>query len=95
MINLSVGMVRFNARSISETPDVGLKIKGRVKEDGQAKACLVKLFEQSTGQYLRVIPTDKNGEFVFNHLLASRFFVIAHHPDKEFPAIIQDNVIPK
>ena len=39
--------------------------------------------------------TDIHGNYEFDHLTKTRFFIVAHHPASQFNAVIQDNVVPK
>lgn len=77
------------------TTNKGLAINGQVKALGIAIPCRVRLFEKISGRLIADVVTDNNGFYEFNHLVKSRFFVVAHHPASQFNAVIQDNVVPK
>lgn len=70
-------------------------IKGQVKELGNNIPCRVRLFEKSTGRLIADIVTDALGNYAFNHLAKVKFFIVAHHPQQQYNAVIQDNVVPK
>lgn len=73
----------------------GLSIKGTIKEKEVPLPCRVRLFEKLSGQIISDIRTDDNGNYEFNHLNKTLFFIIAHHPESKFNAVIQDNIIPE
>lgn len=73
----------------------GLSISGKVQQQGLILPCRVRLFEKTTGRMVFEIATDQNGYYKFDHLLNVSFFIIAHHPQHQFNAVIQDNVVPK
>lgn len=75
--------------------DTGLKIKGRVNELSVPIPCRVRLFHKNTGRLVRDIKTDNDGNYEFNKLLKTAYFIVAHHPASQFNAVIQDNVVPK
>ncbi|TCB17313.1 carboxypeptidase regulatory-like domain-containing protein [Acinetobacter sp. ANC 5045] len=88
----------FSMQPIDVNPVVyqkGLSIKGQIKEGGNNIPCRVRLFNKLTGRIVRDITTDQHGNYEFDHLLHSIFFVVAHHPSSKFNAVIQDNVVPK
>ncbi|WP_347460611.1 carboxypeptidase regulatory-like domain-containing protein [Acinetobacter sp. ANC 7454] len=88
----------FSMQPIDINPVVyqkGLSIKGQIKEVGNNIPCRVRLFNKLTGRIVRDITTDQHGNYEFDHLLHSIFFVVAHHPASQFNAVIQDNVVPK
>lgn len=72
-----------------------LSIKGQVKEKNIPIPCRVRLFERQSGRLISDIETDNIGNYVFNHLTANRFFVVAHHPLNQYNAVIADMVVPK
>lgn len=73
----------------------GLAIKGSVKEKGAPIPCRVRLFEKLSGRLLEDVLTDNEGNYEFSHLTKTKFFIVAHHPENQFNAVIQDNVVPK
>lgn len=77
------------------TSDQGLSIKGTVDEEGIPIPCRVRLFEKLSGRLIADILTDNTGHYAFNHLTQAKFFLVAHHPQDQFNAVIQDNVVPK
>lgn len=73
----------------------GLSIKGSVSELNTAIPCRVRLFEKLSGRMIADISTNENGDYIFENLGKTKFFIIAHHPSSQFNAVIQDNVVPK
>lgn len=70
-------------------------IKGRVFEKNIPIPCRVRLFEKLSGRLIADVLTDNAGNYVFKHLKQAKFFLVAHHPQNQFNAVIQDNVVPK
>ncbi len=77
------------------TSDIGLAIKGQVKELNIPFPCRLRLFERISGRLISEVMTDQIGNYVFNHLNANKFFIVAHHPLNQFNAVIADLVVPK
>ncbi len=77
------------------TSDIGLAIKGQVKELNIPFPCRVRLFERLSGRLINEVLTDNSGNYVFNHLTANKFFIVAHHPSNTYNAVIADLVVPK
>ena len=77
------------------TSDIGLSIKGQVKELNTPFPCRLRLFERVSGRLISEVMTDTNGNYVFNHLNANKFFLVAHHPSNTYNAVIADLVVPK
>lgn len=77
------------------TSDKGLLIKGQVKETNTPIPCRLRLFEKISGRMVFEKVTDQNGFYEFDHLTKTKFFIVAHHPENQFNAVIQDNVVPK
>ena len=77
------------------TINKGLSIKGRVSEKNIPIPCRVRLFEKLSGRLIADVLTDNTGYYAFDHLTQAKFFLVAHHPQNQFNAVIQDNVVPK
>ena len=77
------------------TSDIGLAIKGQVKELNIPFPCRLRLFERISGRLISEVMTDQSGNYVFNHLNTNKFFIVAHHPLNQFNAVIADMVVPK
>lgn len=73
----------------------GLKIVGRVDDEELPIPCRVRLFESVSGRIIADVATNEFGDFKFENLVPAQFFVVAHHPQGEYPAVIQDHVVPK
>ena len=95
LLNLQVTPAVCSSADPILTIDVGLMIKGQVKELGNNIPCRVRLFEKSTGRLIADVATDEVGNYEFLNLMKTRFFIVAHHPASQFNAVIQDNVVPK
>lgn len=72
-----------------------LSIKGQVLKKGINIPCRVRLFLKSSGELIKDIKTNDNGVYIFKNIPLNRYFIVAHDPDGEYNAVIQDNVIPK
>ena len=77
------------------TYNLGMSIKGLVKEQNTPIPCRVRLFERLSGRLINEVLTDNSGNYEFNHLTANKFFIVAHHPLNIYNAVIQDNIIPE
>ena len=66
------------------TSDIGLSIKINVKEENIPIPCRVRLFERASGRLISEVMTDQSGNYVFNHLTANKFFIVAHHPLNQY-----------
>ncbi len=77
------------------TINKGLSIKGRVSEKNISIPCRVRLFEKLSGRLIADVLTDNTGYYAFDHLTETKFFIVAHHPQNQYNAVIQDNVVPK
>ncbi len=77
------------------TQNVGLKITGSVSQKNTPIPCRVRLFEKLSGRLIADAQTDSSGNYEFDHLTETKFFIVAHHPASQFNAVIQDNVVPK
>ena len=78
------------------TSDKGLSIKGQVKEVGAPIPCRLRLFEKISGRLIADKLTDENGNYQFLGLNTNlKTFIVAFDRNKQFNAVIQDNVVPK
>lgn len=95
LINLQViPAINANVDSVL-TSDNGLSIKGQIKEKNVPIPCRVRLFERQSGRLVFETVADSAGNYTFNHLSLTSFFVVAHHPKNQFNAVIADRVVPK
>ena len=94
-LNLNVRSAINASNELLLNNDVGLSIKGRVKELGNNIPCRVRLHEKLSGRLIFEKLTDNVGNYSFNHLTANKFFVVAHHPLNTYNAVIADLVVPK
>lgn len=93
--NLKLVSSRDYSTEQTLTYNLGMSIKGLVKEQNTPIPCRVRLFEKLTGRILFDKETDQYGNYEFNHLTLSKYFIVAHHPVSQYNAVIQDNVVPK
>lgn len=84
-----------NQKQIFDLDNKYLSIKGMVLKKGINIPCRVRLFIKSTGQLFKDVVTDENGYYEFTEIPLNRYYVVAHDPDGEYNAVIQDNIIPK
>lgn len=75
--------------------NLGMSIKGTVKELNIPIPCRLRLFERISGRLINEVLTDNSGNYEFNHLTANKFFIVAHHPLNQYNAVIADMVVPK
>ena len=80
---------------VVQTSAKGLSIKGQITEKDAPIPCRVRLYEKLSGRLLMEKVTDDLGNYEFDHLTNTRYFLIAHHPELKYNAVIQDNVVPK
>ncbi|RSE25148.1 carboxypeptidase regulatory-like domain-containing protein [Acinetobacter johnsonii] len=85
----------YSNNDVIRTSDKGLSIKGTVKQKNIPIPCRVRLFEKLSGRLIADVLTDNTGYYAFDHLTQAKFFLVAHHPQNQFNAVIQDNVVPK
>jgi hypothetical protein len=73
------------------------KIQGFVKKIGnQYKDAIVVLYNKANLQPIAVRKPDENGNYKFLGLNTDlKTFVVAFDANKQFNAVIQDNVVPK
>lgn len=95
LLNLDVAKAICPSMDVILTSDKGLSIKGQVKEVGAPIPCRLRLFEKISGRLIADKLTDENGFYEFDHLTKTKFFIVAHHPENQFNAVIQDNVVPE
>lgn len=95
MISTNIQCLKNYGVSPSQTFGNGLLIRGTVKKIGVSIPCRVRLYEKLSGKMLDETLADNDGNYEFNHLVLTKFFVVAHDPASQFNAVIQDNVVPK
>ena len=95
LLNLNVIQAVCPNNNLILTSDKGLSIKGKVSEKNTPIPCRVRLFEKLSGRLIADVLTDINGNYEFDHLTETEFFIVAHHPESQFNAVIQDNIIPE
>lgn len=93
--NLKLVSSRDYSTEQTLTHNLGMSIKGSVKEQNIPLPCRLRLFDRISGRLISEVMTDQSGNYVFNHLTANKFFIVAHHPENQYNAVIQDNVVPK
>lgn len=93
---LSMNVINRQNRQPILTLDHGFRIKGTVKKLGVDHSGLVQLFERTSGILVAQVTSDKFGKYEFTNLSnLFEFMIIAKDPNRQFNAVIQDNVVPK
>lgn len=95
MIATNVQCLKNYSVSPSQTFSNGLSIRGTIKKLGITFTCRVRLYEKLSGKLIDEVSTDQNGDYEFGHLVAMRYFIVAHDPASQYNAVIQDMVVPK
>ena len=95
LLSLNVVAALCSNEDLVLTIDKGLSIKGRVSEKNTPIPCRVRLFEKLSGRLIADVLTDNTGDYAFDHLTETKFFIVAHHPQNQYNAVIQDNIIPE
>lgn len=93
--NLKLVSSRDYSTEQTLTYNLGMSIKGTVKELNIPIPCRVRLFERLSGRMMDEVLTDETGNYKFTHLTANKFFITAHHPLNTYNAVIADLVVPK
>lgn len=86
--------VFLNAGAATSSKE-NFKIIGKVSKLGVKIPCRVRLYEKISGKKILEVLTNADGDYEFNNLSKIEFFVIAHDPNSQYNAVIQDNVVPK
>ena len=72
------------------------EISGQVQKQGIPNQTTVDLYLKKTKQLIATIVTDKNGCYSFTSLKKTMvYFVVAFDSQRQYNAVIQDNVVPK
>lgn len=87
-------LFKINLNFIHEFTN-GLYIKGQVLKKGINIPCRVDLYYRNTKKLAKTVTTDNQGYYQFDDIELGRYFIVAHDPDGEYNAVIQDNIIPK
>ena len=95
LLNFSVTPAFCSNTDIVLVSGVGLSIKGAVSEKNTPIPCRVRLFEKLSGRLIADVLTDSSGNYEFDHLTETEFFIVDHHPESKYNAVIQDNIIPE
>lgn len=79
------------------TGPVVAKIKGSTEKLGEKyRTCLVALYNKANLQPIAVRKPDENGDYQFLGLNTNlKTFIVAFDTNKQYNAVIQDNVVPK
>ena len=93
----------MRAKIVSSVHDASLSellgsgsIKGVVKEMGVNVRSAISCYHKSSGRFIKRTQASIDGSYSFKGLSRDYyFFIIAHHPNDKFNAVIQDNVVPK
>lgn len=94
-IDLQVFSAINNAADRIYTNTQAYRIQGKVMQLSIPLPCRVRLFEKMSGRMILDTKTDINGNYAFENISKSKYFIVAHHPASQYNAVIQDNVVPK
>ena len=94
-ININVKSVRVVTNENNLSYDKAFSIKGAVKAQNVPIPCRLRLYEKQSGRMVMETVTDNSGNYSFDYLNRAKFFIVAHHPENQYNAVIQDNVVPK
>lgn len=95
-MNISLSVRNTRPVNAFFTLDMGNSIKGTVEKTGITFPCRVTLLERPTDRLIAQVMTDNLGNYAFNNLSAAfEFTVLAHDHQRQYNAVIQDNVVPK
>ena len=79
----------YNYRSI-------FSIQGQTLQLGRSMQATVELYSKQTRQLVDSRTSDANGTYKFTGLRKfDTYFVVSHHPENKYNAVIQDNIVPK
>lgn len=68
-------------------------ISGQIQENSIPLPCHVRLFDQKSGELLSQVRSDNKGRYTFSNLNSeSVYFIIVHHPDSIYNAVILDSI---
>ena len=71
------------------------EIRGVVKKQGVASQAIVHLYSPSE-DIMRSISSDQNGSYAFKGLAKNvKYVIFSRDKNRNFNAVIQDNVVPK
>lgn len=87
--------VSSNPQSSEITPNSVFKIKGYLKKQGAPIAGIVQLLSVASGRVIRISKSNSDGSYEFKGLPKGRYIIFARDKNKQFNAVIQDNVVPK
>ncbi|MFZ0022163.1 carboxypeptidase regulatory-like domain-containing protein [Acinetobacter sp.] len=79
-----------------KTAPASFSIMGEVKTNSANTAgVLVRLFSRSDASLVGQTLTRADGSYKLTVADTKEKFIVAHHPQRLFNAVIQDNVVPK
>lgn len=94
LLNLSIHTSKSNVYDRIYDAN-GFLIKGQIKELNIPFPCRVRLYERISGRLIKEVLTDNLGNYKFDFLAKSTYFIVAHHPSNQYNAVIADLVVPK
>ncbi|MCO8084973.1 carboxypeptidase-like regulatory domain-containing protein [Acinetobacter lwoffii] len=85
-----------NNQKINEiTVNSVFKIKGYLMKQGVPIIGTVHLLSTVSGHVIRISKSNSDGSYEFKGLPKGRYIIFARDKNKQFNAVIQDNVVPK
>ena len=77
------------------TPSKTTLIAGRTIENGSPKSKLVRVYSRANGSLITTIKSNANGFYKIYLPRDLAYTLVAIDENKQFNAVIQDNVVPK
>lgn len=94
MILLSDAKVAEQSNTKANTTYV--LVSGKVMQIGVPIVCKVRLFDRNSLSLIRSTMSSPDGSYEFSGVEKNKSYLVsALHPQKQFNAVIQDNVVPK
>lgn len=94
-MRLLISDVKSAQSSFGIQSNIFVSIGGKTKKLGAPYSAPVFLFEKHSLQVRKTL-SDKDGNYQFKGVVKGReYFIVSHHPGRQFNAVIQDNVVPK
>jgi hypothetical protein len=85
-----------NNQTINEiTVNSVFKIKGFLMKQGVPIVGTLHLLSIASGHVIRISKSNPDGSYEFKGLPKGRYIIFSRDKNKQFNAVIQDNVVPK
>ena len=70
-------------------------IRGTVFQKKITKGSRVRVFDKHLAKLVADVETNEEGEYEIHNIAIKKYFILSHHPESLYNAVIQDNVVPK